>query len=245
MGGWFGALYRESTAGLLGPRLSTLEADVIWRLLRLQPGERVLDIACGEGRHLAALSGRGLRLVGVDADRESLISARAAATSTATSTPTYLRADLRALPFRTCFDAAYCWYSSLFLFDDQGNERALTEAGRVLRPGGRLLVQHANPARLAAEPEARASRVLPGGGRVEETSRYDAARGVETLSRTLRDGARTLAGTAHLRYYKPTEWERLAPRAGLRLRSLASAEAGGAPCTERSLDLIAVLEKPT
>lgn len=247
--GWFGALYRESTAGLLGPDLSALEAQVLGRLLELRPGQRVLDIACGEGRHLRALGGMGLRLVGVDLDRDSLRVASAEDGSRPgpgmASPPALVLADLRALPFGPSFDAAYAWYSSLFLFDEAGNQRALAEATRVVRPGGRLLVHHANPERLADEPEARAVRDLPGGGRVEEVSRYDAGSGVETLCRTLVRGDRTLAGTAHLRYYSANEWQRIALRAGLRLRALASTEAGGAPYTDRSLDLIAVLEKPT
>lgn len=234
---WFGDLYFESTADLLTPRLSSLEADVISRLLRLRPGERALDVACGHGRHLGALGGRGLRLVGIDLDRGYLRRAPPGV---------LVRADQRQLPFGAAFDAAWSWYSSLFLFDDPGNERALAEVGRVLAPRGRLLVQHANPLRLEREPEARAARDLPGGGRVEETSRFDPATGVETLSRVITRADRVLAGAARLRYYRPAEWEQIAARAGLRLRELASTAAGGpAPFSERSLDLVAVLEKPT
>jgi SAM-dependent methyltransferase len=244
-GPWFGALYRQTTEDLLTPRLSGLEADVIAALLRLGPGGRVLDVACGMGRHLAALRGRGLGLVGVDLDAGSLRDAA----STPTATPagiSLVRADFRSLPVGPAFDAAYAWYSSLFLGDDQANLAALAEAGRVLRPGGRLLVQHANPARLAADPVADSDRLLPGGGRCRERSRFDARTGVETLSRTLERGGRVLAGTVQLRYYRPIEWEALAPRAGLRLSALASTGAGApAPCSDEALDLIAVLEKPT
>lgn len=239
--GWFGDLYRETTAGLLTPGVSRAEAGVIAALLRLSPGERVLDVACGEGRHLSALAGRGLRPWGVDLDVGSLrLAARAGGRG-----PLVL-ADLRALPFGPAFDAAYSWYSSLFLFDEAGNAAALAEAGRVLRPGGRLLVQHANPARLAREPEARFEGTLPGGGRVTERSRFDPATGAETLSRSLDRGGRVLAGTVRLRYYNGTEWTALAARAGLRMRDLASTGAAGpAPFSDDSLDLIAVLEKPT
>lgn len=249
-GPWFGDLYLESTAHLLTPRLSALEAEVIASLLRLRPGDRVLDVACGHGRHLRALGGKGLRLVGIDLDRAYLGLAASpiseAGSPGARETPLLVRADQRRLPFGSAFDAAFSWYSSLFLEDDAGNERALAEVGRVLGPRARLLVQHANPLRLAGEPEARAARDLPGGGRVEESSRFDRASGVETLSRVVTRGDRVLAGTVRLRYYRPTEWERIAARAGLRLRDLAATYPGGpGPFSERSLDLIAVLEKPT
>jgi SAM-dependent methyltransferase len=253
-GSWFGELYFESTADLLTPRLSSIEAAVVTRLLRLRPGARVLDIACGHGRHLSALEGNGLALFGVDLDGDAL--GRAAGRPPAPGAAplegarrpaaALVRADQLRLPFRSAFDAAYSWYSSLFLYDEAGNERALAEAARVLAPGGRLLVQHANPLRLSREPEARAARELPGGGRVEESSRFDAALGVETLSRVLVRGGRVLAGATRLRYYNPSEWERIAARAGLRVRELASTGGGDPePFSEHSLDLIAVLEKPT
>jgi hypothetical protein len=58
-----------------------------------------------------------------------------------------------------------------------------------------------------------------------------------------------LAGTAELRYYMPTDWGRLAERAGLRLVELTSTpDAGRTPRREpgpESPDLIALLEKPT
>jgi SAM-dependent methyltransferase len=242
-GPWFGDLYFATTADLLTPRLSSLEAGLIARLLGLRPGDRVLDLACGHGRHLAALAGRGLRLVGVDLDRGYL---RMASAFPAAPPPALVRADQRQLPFRPAFGAAYSWYSSLFLFGEAENVRALAEAGRALRLGGRLLVQHANPLRLAGEPEARITRALPGGGRVEESSRFDPATGVETLARVLTRGEQVLAGAARLRYYRPDEWERIAPRAGLRLRELASSGGGGPePFAPDALDLIAVLEKPT
>jgi hypothetical protein len=104
---------------------------------------------------------------------------------------------------------------------------------------------------LSTEVPAFARRVRlvelrTGGGRVEETSRFDPATGVETLSRVITRADRVLAGAARLRYYRPAEWEQIAARAGLRLRELASTAAGGpAPFSERSLDLVAVLEKPT
>lgn len=38
----------------------------------IPPSGRVLDLACGSGRHLHALAGRGLRLTGLDRDAQSL-----------------------------------------------------------------------------------------------------------------------------------------------------------------------------
>lgn len=237
---YYGDLYLDSVADLLTPVLSAAEAEVIAALLELRPGERALDLACGHGRHLRPLAGRA-RLVGLERNAAYLGRARDAGAS-------LVRADLRRLPFREgAFDAAFSWYASLFMWDDRANLAALGEAARVLRPGGRLLVHHANPLRLAREPEARAERALPGGGWVEEASRFDPRTGVDVCARRLaRPDGTVLAGTAHLRYYSPAEWSALAPRAGLRLLGI-TCTAQARHRTERldaeASDLIALAEK--
>jgi len=282
---WFGELYLATTADLLTPGLSALEAEVIASLLGLAAGERALDAGCGHGRHLAVMEGRGLRLVGVDRSREYLGIAARLATATSSNrrglgpragsgirglappepparfgagssacacarhlaTPLLVQADVRDLPFGPVFDAAWSWYSSLFHFGEEGNREALRSLGRALRPGGRLVVQHANPLALAREPVGRARRVLAGGARVEEVARFDAARGRERLARRLTRRGRVLAGSCTLRYYSPDEWQGLARDCGFGPPRLAATGRGGvpAPFTEEAIDLIAVLEKPT
>ena len=169
--GYYGTeLYLASAADLLTPRLSALEAERIAGLLALGPRHRALDLGCGHGRHVRALAGRVGWCCGLERWPEPL--RRAGAPPPGAS---WLRGDLRWLPFRDgSFDAAWSWYSSLFMWDEPANLRALTGVGRLLRRGGRLLVQHANPLALALEPHAAARRELPGGGLVEERSEFDA-----------------------------------------------------------------------
>jgi SAM-dependent methyltransferase len=246
---YYGDLYLDSAADLLTPELSALEAGVIGGLLGLGPGQRVLDLACGHGRHALPLAGRVALLAGVDRSgdylRRGALQARGAP-----HPPPFVRADLRELPFPDgAFDAVYSWYASLFMWDDPGNEAALGELRRVLRRGGRALVHHANPLRLAAEPTAFARHTLADGSAVEEEARFDPASGVERAHRRLlRPDGTVLAGTASLRYYRPDEWVPLARRAGLRIARVTSTTGIGAgpgplELSREAPDLVAVLEK--
>jgi SAM-dependent methyltransferase len=227
---------------------------VIATLLAIEPGDSVLDAGCGSGRHARVIAARGAAVVGLERSGESLRRATARVPSGASGVPdapSYLRADLRALPLRPrSFDAAYSWYASLFMFDEEVNLACLAALAAVLRPGGRLLVHHANPLRLGRDPHERSRHVLPDGSVVEEESRFDAVRGVDRSARRLtRPDGRVLEGTAELRYYTATEWLALAGRAGLRLVDVTSTTDAGRPGRPppgpEAPDLIVLLETPT
>jgi SAM-dependent methyltransferase len=68
------------------------EADLIETLLRDNGGSHVLDAGCGTGRVAIELAGRGIRVVGVDADAGMLRTARAKAPDL-----TWIEADLAAI----------------------------------------------------------------------------------------------------------------------------------------------------
>ena len=230
---FFGELYRRTTAPLLSERVTAAEAVFLARALELGPGVRTLDLGCGEGRHLAALSrsGTGAQLLGVDDDLPSLRAASAHARVCA--------GDLRALPLADgSFDAAFCWYSTLFVFDEAGNRRALAEAARVLRQGARFAFQTVNPERLAREREASFERVFPDGAVVRESSRFDPERGVDEGTRTLAlPSGESLRASWRLRYYRLDELQALFAASGLRIVSVhGSAQAE--PFSPDALDLI-------
>jgi SAM-dependent methyltransferase len=74
----------------------------------VRPGGTVLDLACGSGRHLLWLAGRGFRLTGVDRDAQALLPLRSHAE--------VIEADLEAAPWPLAgrrFDAVvvthYLW----------------------------------------------------------------------------------------------------------------------------------------
>jgi cyclopropane fatty-acyl-phospholipid synthase-like methyltransferase len=126
---------------------SDAQADLIWRLLGLEPGMEVLDLACGHGRIANRLAGRGARVTGLDATPMFLALARDDAAARRVEVE-YVEGDMRDLPWRARFDRVVSWFTSFGYFDDGDNRRVLGEAHDVLKPGGALLVENNNVAQL-------------------------------------------------------------------------------------------------
>jgi ubiquinone/menaquinone biosynthesis C-methylase UbiE len=109
----------------------------------LAPGERVLDVGCGEGRFAAALLDAGVEVVGVDVAAEPLRRARARRADL----------DLRLISAEgswplpdSSFDAVWAGETIEHVADTAG---WLSEVRRVLRPGGQLLLSTPAHGRLA------------------------------------------------------------------------------------------------
>jgi SAM-dependent methyltransferase len=130
IGDFQGAAY-ERNAFALG---TEQEVAFLWDALGLRPGEVLVDVGCGTGRHARALAQRGVRAIGVDIS-QGLLAAAAAHRTTAV----FLRADARAIPLPdACADVVICLCQGGFGITPGGDAAVLAEIARVLRPGGRL-----------------------------------------------------------------------------------------------------------
>lgn len=115
------------------------ETDLIRDLLDAPTGAEVLDLACGHGRIANRLAERGYRVTGLDESASFLEHAREDARARGVDVE-YATADMRALPHDGEFDAVVNWFTSFGYFDDPGNRAVLAEVLRVLRPGGRFVL---------------------------------------------------------------------------------------------------------
>jgi SAM-dependent methyltransferase len=112
-------------------------AELAWRLLDLQPGMSVLDLACGHGELASRLAARGCRVTGLDSSAVFLDQARGGAAAAGVSVE-YVAGDMRQLPWTGRFDRVVSWSTAFGYFDDAANRGVLDGIVRALRPGGRL-----------------------------------------------------------------------------------------------------------
>ena len=118
------------------------EVDHIVTALDLKPGERVLDVGCGTGRHSLELARRGFEVHGIDISERFIEIARSAEDSSAT----FERVDARAMGFESTFDAVICLCQGAFGMMTADGEDGAVVAGmaQALQPGGRLALSAFN-----------------------------------------------------------------------------------------------------
>ena len=121
----------ESFAGIANP----------WKLGRLEPGERVLDVGSGAGTDslvAAQMVGPTGSVTGIDMTPEMLAKSRAAAAQMGLGNVTFIEADAERLPFD---DASFDVVISNGVIDLIPDKDAVfSEIFRVLVPGGRIQV---------------------------------------------------------------------------------------------------------
>jgi SAM-dependent methyltransferase len=156
--GVFGEGYLASMAERLDARAGA-EVDLIWRLLDLEPGMEVLDLACGHGRHANRLAQRGCAVTGLDATLLYLDRARADAAELGVAVE-YQQGDIRELSWNSRFDRAMNWFNSFGYFSDEECRGILRRIATALRPDGRFVIELSNYSWLLAnfkESEVRRS----------------------------------------------------------------------------------------
>ena len=130
----------ESYENYMVPGLFAPWASYLVQYANAQPGERVLDVACGTGivaRHIAPRLGAQGMVIGLDLNLDMINVARAAAQREG------LAIGWRVSPAEELqfpdgsFDLVVCQFGLMFFTD---RHKALTEMHRVLRTGGRAVV---------------------------------------------------------------------------------------------------------
>jgi 2-polyprenyl-3-methyl-5-hydroxy-6-metoxy-1,4-benzoquinol methylase/GNAT superfamily N-acetyltransferase len=156
------------------------EVDFIWRECRLSVGCRVLDLGCGDGRHLIALGTKGIYGTGLDyvASRIEMATSKAAAMKLNSR---FLSGDARDANLADEFDCVLCLYDVVGSYaEDAENRRIMKTIAKHLRPDGVALISVMNlelteslsPSTFSVqhEPEKlmdlRASRIMETSGNV-------------------------------------------------------------------------------
>lgn len=136
---YFDQNYFDTYLPILTPERTVEEANFVVRAAHLKPEDRILDLACGHGRHSIELARRKLNITGLDYSEPFLEKARADAKEAGVDVE-FIRGDMKNLPFSESFDVVLMLFTAFGYFDDGTNQKVLKEVAKSLKPGGRFLI---------------------------------------------------------------------------------------------------------
>jgi D-alanine-D-alanine ligase len=143
----FNSMYLKTDADVVeDTRITESEVTLFAKLLNIKEGNTLLDMACGQGRHLLELSGRGsYNLFGLDRSRYLIQRAKNNAKKKGVSI-NFKEGDVRKLPYATdSFDFVTILGNSFGYFETSDEDsKILKEIFRILKPGGKLLMDVAD-----------------------------------------------------------------------------------------------------
>jgi trans-aconitate methyltransferase len=131
---WASETYRHNAAFV--PALGA----AVFELLSPQPGERILDLGCGEGTLTEKIAATGATVVGVDASEEMIAGARARGLDARLM-------NAEALRFAHEFDGVF---SNAVLHWVRDHDAMLDGVHRALKPGGRFVAEFGGHGNIAA-----------------------------------------------------------------------------------------------
>jgi SAM-dependent methyltransferase len=156
---WFDSKYYHTLYKSRDEEEAKDALDNLLRALSLPTGSRILDLACGKGRHSRYLAAQGFDVTGLDISSASITFAR----QFEHEQLHFYQHDMR-LPFRhNYYDATMNMFTSFGYFDsDADHLRTLQVIAKGLKKGGLLLIDFFNSQWVRDNIVSRDHKVIDG-----------------------------------------------------------------------------------
>jgi SAM-dependent methyltransferase len=216
------------------------ELDFLKKKLKLNRPLRILDLACGYGRHALPLAGLGHEVVGVDITPGFLKIAESAARKKRLKVEFICR-DMRRIGYGNEFDCALLLYTAFGYFSDADNFKVLKNVARALKPGGIFCFDTFNPVELLKNLPL--TRVTEKGKdlMIDRMSFDPGSRRMCNQRIVVRDGQRK-DKPFFVRVYEPREIKELLDRSGMRLEKIYG-DWSGEKISGKSKRMIVIAQK--
>jgi len=194
------------------------EVSALVSLLALDHPKKILDLACGFGRHTNRLAKLGHKMTGVDIMPGFLEIARHDAVQKSVNVR-YLQDDMRSITYNNEFDCVMLLFTAFGYFSDEENLRVLLNVGNALVPGGLLIFDIPNRDTFLKRMQPFYIVEKDGNMMIDRMS-FDSLAGRSYNRRVVfRDGIRKDKPFT-IRLYNPNEIQALITRAGLVLEHI-------------------------
>ena len=223
---------------MFAPKAGHSEREVhqVIKRSKARPPLKVLDLACGTGRHSVVFAARGFEVTGLDYSkpflREAVKRANAARQKIA-----FIRGDIRNLQRHFPADAfglAVCLYTSFGYFSRRADDlRTLKAVHRVLCPGGAFVINTVNGSgvrKRLRSPISLGSEPLPNVFVIDQ-ARFDGKNRQTVTTWTIIDArqakTRIRRKSFRVNVYSHNELRRLLAAAGFRIETVWGMLPGG------------------
>lgn len=145
---WYKKFFSKYYLRFFGRKKTLLETkkevEFICRILNLTKKVKILDLACGFGRHAVKLAKRGFSVTCLDFNKQFLNLAKKLAKQNKVSLRT-VWSDMRNIPYKNEFDAVINMFSSFGYFEkEKENLKVLKAVSAALKPNGLFLLDLPN-----------------------------------------------------------------------------------------------------
>ena len=121
------------------PEWTEQEVTFLIKALLVKPGDRILDIPCGNGRHAISLAQKGFQMCGVDLSQEFI--EKLQAKLNAENLPMeVIHANILTVSLNGTFNGAYCLGNSFGYFNKQGMKTFIEKVANALSRGARFII---------------------------------------------------------------------------------------------------------
>jgi ubiquinone/menaquinone biosynthesis C-methylase UbiE len=215
------------------------ECEFAAEKLRLHPNDRLLDLCCGNGRHLVHMLKHTSHCTGLDFSRPLL---RLAVESTR-GRAALVRADMRKPPFREAFSVVVNFFTSFGYFaEDEDNDAAARALARMLKPGGRFMIDFLNVPHVEETLKPESERFQDGYRILEKRWIDERLRRVNKSTVVEHNGVRVSMTSESVRLYDLNDLESMLGRWGLEICTVYG-NYQGEPLTTRQPRMILIGRK--
>ncbi len=213
---WFGAWFNSPYYHILYKHRDQEEAanfiNNLHQLLQFKSTDKLLDVACGRGRHAIYLNKMGMDVVGIDLSPQNIMLAQ----EYENDRLHFHQHDMREVFAEEAFDLALNLFTSFGYFDsEEENEKAVIATTKALKPGGHLVIDFLNPYRVI-EHLVPAEKITLEGIEFEINRRYQQGFIYKEIKFT--DNGQHHSYTEKIRAIRKFEFMRYFVKAGLKLK---------------------------
>lgn len=226
----FDEKYLKTYVDILTPERTLKQIDLLLNRLRPKKGSKILDLACGHGRHSLELAKRGYDVTGLDYSKHFIDAAKAEAIKV-NSSAKFVRGDMRRLSFEKEFDVVLSLFTSFGYFENEDDHPlVLRKVAGALKPKGLFLMDLNNPislllslwkkGKIDSDGKLREIEVekLSTGLRLTTKHEFDPVRMRWSMTRSWQERGKNRSYQTDLRVFSLPELERLMLENGLRLQ---------------------------